>query len=422
MSGATPDLPPGPGDWDDHRLDRSTLRPDTLAVRGGLVRTEFGEMSEAVFLTQGYTYATAAQAEAGFAGDVDRFLYSRYGNPTVTTFEERLRLLEGAEACYATASGMSAVFTALAALVRSGSRIVAARALFGSSVVIFDEILAKWGVRTDYVDGHVPAQWEAALATPADVVFFETPSNPMQDLVDIATVSRLAHAAGATVVVDNVFATPVFSRPLEHGADVVVYSATKHVDGQGRVLGGAVLGSADYVRGPVQTLLRNTGPSLSPFNAWVLLKGLETMSVRVRHQAASALTLARWLEEQPGVARVRYPFLASHPQHDLARAQQTGGGTVVTFDLAVPPDAPADVAKKATFGVLDALRVVDISNNLGDAKSIVTHPATTTHRKLGPAGRAAVGIGEATVRLSVGLEDVEDLRDDLAQALATLTG
>ncbi len=430
MSGTTPDLPPdlprdpppGPGDWDDHRLDRSALRPDTLAVRGGLVRTEFGEMSEAVFLTQGYTYATAAQAEAGFAGDVDRFLYSRYGNPTVTTFEERLRLLEGAEACYATASGMSAVFTALAALVRSGSRIVAARALFGSSVVIFDEILAKWGVRTDYVDGHVPAQWEAALATPADVVFFETPSNPMQDLVDIATVSRLAHAAGATVVVDNVFATPVFSRPLEHGADVVVYSATKHVDGQGRVLGGAILGSTDYVRGPVQTLLRNTGPSLSPFNAWVLLKGLETMSVRVRHQAASALTLARWLEEQPGVARVRYPFLASHPQHDLARAQQTGGGTVVTFDLAVPPDAPADVAKKATFGVLDALRVVDISNNLGDAKSIVTHPATTTHRKLGPAGRAAVGIGEATVRLSVGLEDVEDLRDDLAQALATLTG
>ncbi|MBD7918503.1 O-succinylhomoserine sulfhydrylase [Cellulomonas sp. Sa3CUA2] len=412
--------PPGPGDWDDHRLDRATLRPDTLAVRGGLVRSEFGEMSEAVFLTQGYTYATGAQAEAGFAGDVDRFLYSRYGNPTVTSFEERLRLLEGAEACYATATGMSAVFTSLAALVRSGSRIVAARALFGSSVVIFDEILAKWGVRTDYVDGHVPEQWEQALATPADVVFFETPSNPMQDLVDIAHVSRLAHAAGATVVVDNVFATPVFSRPLDHGADVVVYSATKHIDGQGRVLGGAILGSSPYVRGPVQTLLRNTGPSLSPFNAWVLLKGLETLSVRVRHQAASALTLARWLEEQPQVARVRYPFLESHPQHDLARAQQTGGGTVVTFDLAVADDATPEAAKTATFGVLDALRVVDISNNLGDAKSIVTHPATTTHRRLGPAGRATVGIGESTVRLSVGLEDVEDLRDDLAQALATL--
>lgn len=414
--------PPGPGDWDDHRLDRDALRPDTLAVRGGLVRSEFGEMSEAVFLTQGYTYASAAQAEAGFAGDVDRFLYSRYGNPTVTTFEERLRLLEGAEACYATATGMSAVFTALAALVGAGSRVVATRALFGSTLVIFDEILAKWGVRTDYVDGHVPEQWEAALATPADVVFFETPSNPMQDLVDIATVSRLAHAAGATVVVDNVFATPVFSRPLDHGADVVVYSATKHIDGQGRVLGGAILGSSTYVRGPVQTLLRNTGPSLSPFNAWVLLKGLETLGLRVRHQAASALDLARWLEEQPGIAQVRYPFLASHPQHDLARAQQTGGGTVVTFDLAVPEGATPEVAKKATFGVLDALRIVDISNNLGDAKSIVTHPATTTHRKLGPAGRAAVGIGESTVRLSVGLEDVDDLRDDLGQALATLGG
>ncbi|WP_243657007.1 O-succinylhomoserine sulfhydrylase [Cellulomonas wangleii] len=413
-------MPPGPGDWDDHRLDRGTLRPDTLAVRGGLVRSGFGEMSEAVFLTQGYTYATAAQAEAGFAGEVDRFLYSRYGNPTVATFEERLRLLEGAEACYATATGMSAVFTALAALVRSGSRVVAARALFGSSVVILDEILAKWGVRTDYVDGHVPEQWEQALATPADVVFFETPSNPMQDLVDIAAVSRLAHAAGATVVVDNVFATPVFSRPLEHGADVVVYSATKHIDGQGRVLGGAILGSEEYVRGPVQTLLRNTGPSLSPFNAWVLLKGLETLSLRVRHQAASALDLAGWLEQQPGVAQVRYPFLPSHPQHALARAQQTGGGTVVTLDLAVPAGATPDVAKKATFGFLDALRVVDISNNLGDAKSIVTHPATTTHRRLGPVGRAAVGIGEATVRLSVGLEDVEDLREDLAQALATL--
>lgn len=413
---------PGPGDWDDHRLDRDALRPDTLAVHGGHVRSQFGEMSEAVFLTQGYAYPTAAQAEAGFAGEVDRFLYSRYSNPTVSTFEERLRLLEGAEACYATATGMSAVFTALAALVRSGSRVVAARALFGSSLVIFDDILAKWGVRTEYVDGHVTEQWAQALATPADVVFFETPSNPMQDLVDIAAVSRLAHAAGATVVVDNVFATPVFSRPLDHGADVVVYSATKHIDGQGRVLGGAILGSAEYVRGPVQTLLRNTGPSLSPFNAWVLLKGLETLSVRVRHQAASALTLATWLEEQPGVARVRHPFLASHPQHALALAQQSGGGTVVTLDLAVPADATPEVAKKATFGVLDALRIAGISNNLGDAKTIVTHPATTTHRKLGPAGRAAVGIGEATVRLSVGLEDVEDLRDDLAQALATLGG
>lgn len=413
---------PGPFDWDDRSVDRSTLRPDTLAVRGGLVRTEFGETSEALFLTQGYVYGSAGEAESAFAGDVDRFLYSRYSNPTVSTFEERLRLLDGAEAAYATATGMSAVFTALAALVSSGSRVVASRALFGSTVVILDDILARWGVTTDYVDGHVLAQWEEALATPADVVFFETPSNPMQDLVDIAAVSRLAHDAGAVVVVDNVFATPVLSRPLEHGADVLVYSATKHIDGQGRVLGGAILGSEEYVHGPVQTLLRNTGPSLSPFNAWVLLKGLETLSLRVRHQTASALRVASWLEQHPGVAAVRYPYLPSHPQHELALRQQSGGGTVVTLDLAVPEGASVDDTKKVTFGVLDALRIVDISNNLGDAKSIVTHPATTTHRKLGAAGRAKVGIGEATVRLSVGLEDVEDLVKDLAQALEPLAG
>ncbi|MCG2803092.1 MAG: O-succinylhomoserine sulfhydrylase [Cellulomonas sp.] len=394
------------------------MRPDTLAVRGGLVRTEFQEMSEALFLTQGYVYEDAAAAEAGFGSQLDRFLYSRYGNPTVSTFEERLRLLEGAQACYATATGMSAVFTALAALVSSGSRIVAARALFGSSVVIFDEILAKWGVRTDYVDGHVLADWEQALATPADVVFFETPSNPMQDLVDIAAVSEMAHAAGATVVVDNVFATPVLSKPLTLGADVVVYSATKHIDGQGRVLGGAILGPQEFIGGPVQLMIRNTGPSMSPFNAWVLLKGLETMSLRVRHQTAAALELATWLETQPGVARVRYPYLPSHPQHALALAQQTGGGTVVTFDLAVADPTDWRAAKTTTFAFLDALRVVDLSNNLGDAKSIVTHPATTTHRKLGPEGRARVGIAESTVRLSVGLEDLEDLREDLAGALA----
>ncbi|WP_456785781.1 O-succinylhomoserine sulfhydrylase [Cellulomonas sp. P5_C5] len=413
---------PGPGDWDDRRSPRSDLRPDTLAVRGGLVRSQFQETSEALFLTQGFVYTNAAEAEAAFAGDADRFLYSRYSNPTVSTFEERLRLLEGAEAAFATASGMSAVFTAIAALVESGSRIVSARALFGSTVVIFEEILAKWGVRTDYVDGHELDQWEAALATPADVVFFETPSNPMQDLVDIAAVSRLAHAAGATVIVDNVFATPVLSRPLDFGADVVVYSATKHIDGQGRVLGGAILGTDEYIHGPVQTLIRNTGPSLSAFNAWVLLKGLETLSLRVRHQTSSALQVATWLEQQPGVSLVRYPYLPSHPQHALALAQQSGGGTVVTFTLAVPDGATPDVAKKVAFGFLDALRVVDISNNLGDAKSLVTHPATTTHRKLGPEGRAAVGIAESTVRLSVGLEDPADLIDDLAQALGTLAG
>lgn len=411
---------PGPGDWDEKRVERGTLRPDTLAVRGGLVRSQFQEMSEALFLTQGYVYDDAAQAESAFAGEYDRFLYSRYNNPTVSTFEERLRLLEGAEAAFATASGMSAVFTAIAAVAKSGSRVVAARALFGSTVVLFEEVFAQWGVTTDYVDGHDLAQWEAALSTPADVVFFETPSNPMQDLVDIAAVTTLAHAAGAIVIVDNVFATPVLSKPLDFGADVIVYSATKHIDGQGRVLGGAILGSEEYIHGPVQTLIRNTGPSLSAFNAWVLLKGLETLSIRVKHQTASALRLATWLEEQPGVSLVRYPYLPSHPQHALALQQQSGGGTVVTFNLAVPDGASSEVAKKATFGVVDALRIIDISNNLGDAKSIITHPATTTHRKLGAEGRAAVGIGEATLRLSIGLEDPDDLIDDLTQALDTL--
>ncbi len=392
------------------------LHPCTYAVRGGQQRTNFDETSEALFLTQGYVYERAADAEAAFAGDISRFIYSRYGNPTVATFEDRLRLIEGAPACYATATGMSAVFTSLAALVKQGSRIVSARALFGSTLVIYEEILAKWGVRTDYVDGHDLDQWEQALATPADVVFFETPTNPMQDVIDIAAVCELAHAAGATVIVDNVFATPVLQRPMPMGVDVVVYSATKHIDGQGRVLGGAILGPEDYINGPVQRLIRNTGPSLSPFNAWVLLKGLETMDLRVRAAGASALQLASWLEEQPGIASVRYPFLPSHPQYDLARRQQDGGGTVITFTLR--STGGPDAAKAAAFNVLDNLRIIDISNNLGDTKSLVTHPATTTHRKLGPEGRARVGIGEATIRFSVGLEHIEDLREDLAAALS----
>lgn len=396
-----------------------TLRPATLAVRGGQTRTAFDETSEPLFLTQGYVYSTAQEAEAAFNGDIDRFIYSRYGNPTVHTFEERLRLMEGADACYATATGMSAVFTALAAVVKSGSRIVAARALFGSSLVIFDDIFAKWGIRTDYVDGHVLSQWEEALATPADVVFFETPSNPMQDIIDVAAVARLAHDAGALVIVDNVFATPVMQRPLELGADVVVYSATKHIDGQGRVLGGAILGSTDYISGPVQTMIRNTGPSLSPFNAWVLLKGLETLPVRVAAQNAGALTIAQTLETTPGIINVRYPYLPSHPQHELARTQQTGGGTVVTFDLDIPQGTTPEQQKQHAFAFLNALTIVDISNNLGDAKTLATHPATTTHRKLGVEGRAKVGMSETTIRLSVGLEDVRDILDDITQALVT---
>ena len=398
------------------RGPRPPWRPDTMAVRGGTDRTAFDETSEALFLTQGYVYGSAAEAEAAFAGERDRFVYSRYGNPTVSVFEERLRLLEGAEACFATATGMAAVFNSLLALVRAGDRIVASRALFGSCFVILDELLPRWGVRTEFVDGGDLVQWEQALATPAAAVFFESPSNPMQDLVDVRAVCELAHAAGATVVVDNVLATPLLQRPLDLGADVVVYSATKHMDGQGRVLGGAVLGTAAYVDEQVQPLMRHTGPSLSPFNAWVLLKGLETMRLRVDHQVAGALDLARWLEEQPGVRTVRHPWLPSHPQHDLARAQMSAGGTVVTLELDAGP------AKAAAFRFLDALEVVDISNNLGDAKSLVTHPATTTHRRLGAQARAAAGITDGVVRLSVGLEDVEDLREDLARALVAARG
>ncbi|MGN6610346.1 MAG: O-succinylhomoserine sulfhydrylase [Angustibacter sp.] len=389
-------------------------RPDTLAVRGGLARSEFDETAEALFLTSGFVYASAADAEAAFAGDVDRYVYSRYGNPTVRAFEERLRLIEGAPACFATASGMAAVWVALAALVSQGDRVVAARSLFGSCYVVLDEILRRFGVHTDFVDGADLDQWREALSRPATAVFFESPSNPMQELVDVQAVCDLAHAAGATVVVDNVFATPVLQRPMELGADVVVYSATKHIDGQGRTLGGAVLGPVDFIDGPVQNLMRHTGPSLSPFNAWMLMKGLETLSMRVRHMTTSALALAEHLEQHPRIRWVRYPFLASHPQHELATRQMSGGGTVLTFEV--------DGGKAEAFRLLDALRCIDISNNLGDSKSLVTHPATTTHRRLGAQGRAAVGITDGVVRLSVGLEDVADLREDLDHALAALSG
>ena len=386
------------------------LRPDTLAVRGGLARSGFDETSEALFLTSGYVYASAQEAEAAFKDEIDRFVYSRYGNPTVAMFQDRMRLLEGAQACFATATGMSAVFVALAALLGKGDRVVSARGLFGSCFVILDEILPRWGVETVFVDGSDLEQWRTALAEPAAAVFFESPSNPMQELVDIAAVCELAHGAGAKVVVDNVFGTPVFSKPLEQGADVIVYSATKHIDGQGRTLGGAILGTADFINGPVKNLMRHIGPSMSPFNAWVLLKGLETLSLRVERMAASALELARALESHPKVSRVIYPWLESHPQHDLAIRQMYGGGTVVTFELVG--------GKNEAFAVMNALEIVDISNNLGDAKSMITHPATTTHRRLGEAGRLAVGITDGVLRVSVGLEDVRDLREDFQHALA----
>jgi O-succinylhomoserine sulfhydrylase len=388
----------------------STFRPDTVAVRGGLARSSFDETAEALFLTSGFVYQSAEQAEAAFKDEVEHFIYSRYGNPTVAMFERRLAQLEGAPACFATASGMSAVFVALAALLGQGDRVVSSRGLFGSCFVILDEILPRWGVETVFVDGPDLDQWREALSVPTQAVFFETPSNPMQELVDIRAVCDLAHAAGAQVVVDNVFGTPVFSKPLEHGADVVVYSATKHIDGQGRTLGGAVLGTEEFITGPVKNLMRHTGPAMSPFNAWVLVKGLETLALRVEKQAANALELARALEADPRVTRVLYPWLESHPQHDLARRQMLGGGTVVTFEI--------DGGKDAAFALMNALQVVDISNNLGDAKSMVTHPATTTHRRLTAQARAAIGITDGTVRISVGLEDVRDLVEDLQRGLS----
>lgn len=389
-------------------------RPDTLAVRGGLMRSGFDETAEALYPTSGYVYSSAEEADAAFGDEIERFVYSRYGNPTVAMLEERLRLLHQAEACQVTASGMSAVFTTLGGLCAQGDRIVASRALFGSCFVVVDEVLRRWGVEATFVDGTDLDQWAQALSTPATAVFFETPSNPTQELVDIAAVSELAHAAGAVVVVDNVFGTPVFSRPLDHGADVVVYSTTKHIDGQGRVMGGAIVGPAELVGGPIRTLVRHTGPSLSPFNAWVTLKGMETLTLRVERMAASALALATELEADPRVRRVFHPWLPSHPQHELARRQMTGGGTVVTFTL--------DGGRAEAFRFMNALQVVDISNNLGDAKSLTTHPATTTHRRLPEQARAAAGIEEGTVRLSVGLEDLDDLREDVARGLPAAFG
>lgn len=387
----------------------SGWKPDTVAVRGGLTRSEFGETAEALFLTSGYVYQSAAEAEAAFAGEIERFVYSRYGNPTVAMFEERFRSLEGAEAAWATASGMSAVFNALAAVLGAGDRVVASRGLFGSCFVVLDEILPRWGIRTVFVDGTDLAGWEEALAEPAAAVFFETPSNPMQELVDVAAVSELAHRAGAVVIVDNVFATPVLQRPLELGADVVVYSSTKHVDGHGRTLGGIICGSQDFIDGRLQPLMRHTGPALSPFNAWVLVKSLETLALRVRHQTASASRIAEHLEGHERVVTVRYPWLASHPQADLARSQMRGGGTVVTFEI--------DGGREEAFEVVDRFELIDISNNLGDAKSLVTHPATTTHRRLTPEVRRRMGVTDGVIRISVGLEDVDDLLSDIDHAL-----
>jgi len=381
----------------------------TRLVRGGTERTHHGETAEALFLNSGFVYPDGETAERRFAGEEEGYVYARYGNPTVTMFEERLRLLEGAEACYGVGSGMAAVWGALACQVKAGDHIVSSRALFGSCYQIVTNILPRFGVTSTLVDGNDPARWRDAITPGTKLVFLESPSNPGLEIIDVAAVSEIAHERGASVVVDNIFATPILQRPLELGADVVVYSGTKHFDGQGRVLGGAIVSTKAFKEELLKPFLRHTGPSLSPFNAWVLLKGMETLKLRVMAQCEAALAVATALQSVAFVSRVSYPFLDSHPQAALARRQMRGGGTVVTFDVGG--------GKAQAFDMLRRLRLIDISNNLGDAKSLITHPASTTHRNIGPEARAAMGIGDGMLRLSVGLEDVEDVLADLQQAL-----
>jgi O-succinylhomoserine sulfhydrylase len=389
---------------------QDSWRAQTLAVRGGTRRSEFGETGEAIFATSGYVYEYAEQAEDAFQDRVDRFIYSRFSNPTVDMFQDRMALIEGADRGKATATGMAAVFASMACMVEAGDHVVGSRALFGSCLYILTEILPKYGVETTIVDGTDLNEWEDALKRPTKCVFVETPSNPGLDIIDIQAVSDLAHKAGAKVIVDNVFATPLLQKPMQLGADIVVYSATKHIDGQGRCLGGIVLGDEDYCENTLKPFLRHTGPSLSPFNAWVMLKGLETLDLRIKRHCENARVIADYLETRGDLAKVRYPGLKSHPQHDLAARQMSDFGNVVTFSHAG--------GKEAVFRFMNAMKLIDISNNLGDSKSLLTHPATTTHQRLTPEDRASLGLDDGMVRLSVGLEDPLDVRDDLEQAFA----
>ena len=393
---------------------RRPLKPATQLVHGGVLRSPFGELSEALFLTQSFVYPTMQAAEARFKGDEPGFIYSRFSNPTVAMFEQRMCLLEGAEAARATASGMAAVTASLLSQVKAGDHVGAARALFGSCLYVVEELLPRFGVETTLVDGADLAAWKKALRKETKVLFLETPTNPGLEVYDLKALADLAHEAGARLVVDNVFATPLLQKPFEFGADIVVYSATKHIDGQGRCLGGIILASRALIDETLHNFLRQTGPAMSPFNAWVMLKGLETLPLRVAQQASSAAKIADFLAEQPGVTRVLYPFRDDHPQAALARRQMTGGGTLVSFDVAG--------GKEAAFALANALEIVKISNNLGDAKSLVTHPATTTHQRLTPEARAALGIGEGMLRLSVGIEDCDDLLYDLKRGLSAARG
>ena len=386
------------------------VNSQTAAVREGLARSGFGETSEALYLNSGFTYSDSQEAVDSFTDETDHFLYSRFHNPTVAMFEKRLAAIEGADHCVATGSGMAAMFASLACLVESGDHIVASAAMFSSCHVVITEILPKWGVTYELVKANDKAAWEKALSRPTKAVFIETPSNPLLEIVDIRFVSDLAHKVGATVIVDNVMASPVLQKPLELGADVVMYSATKHIDGQGRVLAGALLGSFEYIYENLIPFTRHTGPSLSAFNAWVLVKSLETMELRVLRMCENAQKIAEFLETRKEIKNVRYPGLASHPDRDVIQKQMKAGGTTIGIEFAG--------SQKDAFAFMDALCVIDISNNLGDSKSLITHPASTTHRRLAPEVQAEMGITPSVLRLSVGLEHVDDLLKDIAQALS----
>jgi O-succinylhomoserine sulfhydrylase len=393
-------------------MSEENYQPETLAVHAGTVRSQFGEHSEAMFLTSSFVFENAAQAAARFIGEQPGNIYARFTNPTVTMFEERLAALEGAEQCVATASGMSAILACVMGVLKAGDHVVASQSLFGATVNLFNNIIKKFGVETTYVSATDVSAWQAAVRPNTKLFFLETPSNPLTEISDIAAIAKVAKSCGALLAVDNCFCTPILQRPLELGADIVIHSATKYIDGQGRVLGGAVLGSKKMME-PVYGFLRTAGPTMSAFNAWVFLKGLETLKLRMDAHSANALGLARWLEQQPNVARVFYPGLPSHPQHALAMRQQRTGGGIVAFEVASSHGS----GKQAAWRVIDHTRLLSITANLGDTKTTITHPASTTHARISPEARAAAGITDGLIRIAVGLEAVVDIQNDLARGL-----
>jgi O-succinylhomoserine sulfhydrylase len=392
--------------------DAASLRPETRLIHSGILRSQFGENAEALFLTQSFVYDTAEQSAARFRGEDDGFIYSRFSNPTTAMFEERMRAVEGAEAARATATGMAAVTASLLCFLKAGDHIVAAQELFGSCRYVVEELLPRFGVASTLVRGTDLSAWENAVRPETKAFFLESPTNPTLEVLDIAAIAKISKAANALLIVDNVFATPMLQSPLALGADVVCYSATKHIDGQGRCLGGAILASEKFVKDHLHTFMRQTGPSISPFNAWVLLKGIETLQIRVEKAQENAVKIADWLAEQPNLKKVIYPFRKDHPQYELAKRQMKGGSTLLSFEV--------EGGREGAFRFLNALRIIRISNNLGDAKSLVTHPATTTHQRFSAEARAQMGIGEGLLRLSAGLEHPDDLIEDLARGLEAL--